>query len=137
MYLYFQRLAIISVFLVSAFVVHKIVLAQESTPSTENKVVPLAKDTPAPFTGLLVPEARFTELLEKEIQADGLAGKLKIQEKLTVDLENIYTKRMGEMAKPLAWYETPEFNRWLGFFIGVGVTAGVVYGGVKMMEAMK
>lgn len=95
------------------------------------------KDNPAPFTGLLVPELRFTKLLEAEITAEKLAGELKIQKDLTDNLEQVYNEKLREAVKPLKWYETPAFNRWLGFGIGIVVTGLAVWGGIEIAKAVR
>lgn len=101
------------------------------------KVVMVEKDNPAPFTGLLVPELRFTKLLEAEITAEKLAGELKIQKDLTDNLEQVYNEKLREAVKPLKWYETPAFNRWLGFGIGIVVTGLAVWGGIEIAKAVR
>lgn len=104
---------------------------------TEEPVVPVLKDAPAPYTGLLVPEGRFTKLLEAEIAAKTLTGELEIQKNLTESLERVYTEKLMEAVKPLKWYETPRFNRWLGFGIGALVTGLAIWGGAELVKAVR
>jgi len=106
-------------------------------PSTEAEpgITPVLKDRKAPYTGLLVPEGRFTELLEAELQLDTTKRKLEVQLRFTDSLEDMYKKKLEEAAAPPEWYETPSFNRWLGFTIGIVVTGLVVWGGVEIVKA--
>jgi hypothetical protein len=98
-------------------------------------VTPQKAGEPAPFTGLLVPEARFTELLEAEIELVKLKKQQKIDEKYMLNLEDMYKKQLTEATKPPKWYETPSANRWFGFTIGIVVTALAVYGGAQLVKA--
>lgn len=100
------------------------------------EVAPLMKGQPAPFSGLLVTEGRFTSLLEMEIEASDLAGQLEIQKRLTSNLEVLYTRKLEAAVEEPAWYEKPSFNRWLGFGIGVAVTVLAVYGASQLKRAM-
>jgi len=103
----------------------------------QDKVVPVAEGTAAPFTGLLVPEARFTKMLEADLAVEDLKGQLKIQQGLTVKLEQVYSARLEEAVKPVAFYQTPEFNRWVGFFLGVAVTGLAIWGGSEIVKAVR
>ncbi len=110
---------------------------REPAENSTKLIKPILKDQLAPFTGLLVPEARFVEMVEAELAVDDLKGKLKIQTNLTTNLESIYVKRMEEMAKPPKWYQTGEFQFWLGFTLGFVATVAATYGAVKIVEATK
>jgi len=100
-------------------------------------VVPVEEGKAAPFTGLLVPEAKFTKMLEADLVVEDLKGQLKIQQGLTVKLEQVYSARLEEAVKPVAFYQTPEFNRWVGFFLGVAVTGLAIWGGSEIVKAVK
>jgi len=113
-----------------------VILVLPLVPVRAQEVVPLMKDQPAPFNGLLVKEGRFTRLLEKETEAADLAGQLEIQKRLTSNLEVLYTRKLEAAVEELAWYEKPSFNRWLGFGIGVAVTVLAVYGASRLSRAM-
>lgn len=104
-----------------------------STP--EPDIVVLKAGDPAPFTGVLVPEVRFTRYLELDMKVQDLEGRLKIQMKLGGDLDLYYTKQMAKLAEPPAWYQGTELNRWVGFFIGVGVTALALWGAHELIGA--
>ena len=106
-------------------------------PALAQDVVPVKEGDPAPFSGLLVKEARFTKMLEAELSVEELSGKLKIQEGLTSKLELIYSTKLEEAVKPLPWYQGPEFNKWLGFFLGVAVTSLAIWGGSELVKAVK
>jgi len=109
--------------------------APEAQPTIrEPQVVVLKAGDPAPFDGFLVPEARFTKYLELDLKVMDLEGQLKIQTKLTADLDLYYNKQMEKLAEPIPWYQGPEFNRWLGFFIGVGVTVLAIYGAHELLQ---
>ena len=108
--------------------------AAEQT-ADEPDIVPVLKLKPAPFTGLLVPEKRFTQLLEAELKLDSTEQKLAAQVRFTDSLETMYKKKLEEAAAGPAWYETPSFNRWLGFTIGIVVTGLVVWGGTEIVKA--
>lgn len=110
---------------------------REPAENSSKLVKPILKDQKAPFSGILVPETRFVELMEAELAVDDVKGKLLIQTNLTTNLEGIYVRRMEEMAKPPLWYQTGEFNFWLGFALGVVITGAATYGAVKIVEATK
>jgi len=103
----------------------------------DEQVVPVDKNKTAPFTGLLVQENRFTELLGAEIDAKQLAGELQIQKNLTTNLEAVYNEKLREAVKPVPWYERPSFNRWLGFGIGVVVTFLAIWGGAELGKSFR
>ena len=103
----------------------------------DQSVVPVEKDQTAPFTGLLVPEARFVKLLEAEQEVPVLKGQLKVQTTLTEKVESLYSDKLVEATKPPSWYQTTEFHRWLGFFLGVTVTCLAVWGGNELVKAVK
>jgi len=101
----------------------------------EGDVVPVLKDKPAPFTGLLVPEARFTQLLEAEIKLSEAEARLKAEQRFSVSLEDMYKSKLAEATKPLAWYESASFHHWLGFTIGAAIATLAIYGGSQMVRA--
>jgi hypothetical protein len=100
-------------------------------------ITPIKKDDPAPFTGLLVPEARYTKFLDAELEAEDLRGKIVIERKEHAAVENILQSSLEKATKPPPWYKTTEFNFWVGFVLGMAATAGAVYAGVKIVEATK
>lgn len=102
----------------------------------EPDVTPVLKATLAPFTGLLVPEQRFTRLLEAELKLESALQKLAAQTKFTESLEEMYKKKLEQAATESEWYETPTFNRWLGFAIGLVVAGLAVWGGVEVVRAL-
>lgn len=103
----------------------------------QDKVVKVTKEKSAPFTGLLVPEERFTLMLEAEIEVEHLKGNLAIQKKLTTSLERVYDEKLREAVKPRPWHEKPSFNRWLGFGIGVVMTVLAIWGGAELGKAFR
>lgn len=103
----------------------------------DQSVVPVEQGQAAPFTGLLVPEGRFTQLLEAELEAQEAKGKLKVQERLTEGLESLYSKKLAQAVEPTPWYKSAEFHRWLGFTLGVAVTCLAVWGGNELVKAVK
>ena len=101
------------------------------------QVVPLEQEAPAPFTGLLVPEKRFTELLRAETRAQELEGQLLIQEKMAQALEAMYLDKLKQATAPVPWYKTPSFNRWLGFGLGMVCTGLATWGAIEFYKAVK
>jgi hypothetical protein len=94
-------------------------------------MVPIMQGESAPFTGMLVMESRFIDYIKLQMRVDELEQRLEIQKRLTVNIENLYASRLQETAQQ-EWYQTPEFNRWLGFGIGVLVTGLAVYGASRL-----
>ena len=90
-------------------------------------VVVLNKGAEAPFKGLLVSEGRFVELLEAEIEARELAVRLKAAERTAMLIEQVYLMKL-EQAAIVHWYDSPSFNRWLGIFLGTGMTSLAIWG---------
>ena len=101
----------------------------------EPRIAPLMKGQCAAFTGLLVPERRYTEFLDAELTAKDLRGKLDIEAKKHDALETMYQDKLKQASEPTPWYKEPSFNRWLGFGIGVAVTALAIYGGSELAKA--
>lgn len=108
--------------------------AQIST-SAGRDIVPLLAGRAAPYSGLLVPEARYVEFVEAEINLEASEQRLAAQIRFTNSLESMYRGRLEDATKPLAWYKAPSFNRWVGFGIGIIVTGVVVWGGVEIVKA--
>lgn len=106
-----------------------------ASEAPEPGVAPLFEGDAAPFTGLLVPEKRFTGLLNAELKLDITERKLVVEQQYSKELDLTYREKLKEATKEQRWYETPSFNRWLGFGIGVVVTVLSIYGGVKIVEA--
>jgi len=98
-------------------------------------VVPAQEGKPAKFTGLLLTEEYFTELLEADLQLDLTKGELRVEKKYSISLETMYKKQLDKALKPTPWYKTPSFNRWLGFSIGVVVTGFAVWGATEIVKA--
>lgn len=110
----------------------------EEAPAAEElqlKIAPLMEGSAAPFSGLLVPEERFTELLQAELERDSYKAKYEAQKKHTIAVEDLYSEKLKEAAKPPPWYETPSFNRWLGVILGVAVTGFTLWGATEMVKA--
>lgn len=89
----------------------------------------------APFTGLLVPEKRFIELLQAEIDRDKLKVQVRLETKFSKDLEMLMTKKLKQATEPEAWHQTASFNRWFGFTLGVVVTGLAIWGGTEVVKA--
>jgi hypothetical protein len=101
----------------------------------EPRIAPLMKGQCADFTGLLVPEKRYTEFLDAEVTARDLRGKLDIEAKKHDALESMYQEKLKQASEPLPWYKEPSFNRWLGLGIGVVVTSLAIWGGSELAKA--
>lgn len=108
-----------------------------TVPAFGDEVVVLKQGETAPFAGLLVKEDRFERFLEAELKVEELKGRLEIQERLGLKIESIYSARLEEAVKPIPWYQSADFNRWLGFFIGVAATGLVIWGGSEIVKAVK
>jgi hypothetical protein len=102
-----------------------------------DNVQAIKKDDPAPFTGLVVKEKRFTELVEAELTATDLRVKLDIQERTSKGIEEVFERRLRQATEPPPWYKTNEFNFWVGFTLGIVVAGAAVYAGVKVVEASR
>ena len=114
-------------------VLERVPLSEDNTPA-ELEIVPIKKGAVAPFSGLLVPEERFVELLQAELRAELLEGKLRIKDKTERALESMYQRHLKRATEPIPWYEKPSFNRWLGFGIGVIFTGLAIYGTVQISK---
>ena len=108
---------------------------EAAKPILEPRIVPLMEGKCAAFTGLLVPEKRYTEFLDSEVTARDLRGKLEIEAKKHDALDSMYREKLKQASEPTPWYEEPSFNRWVGFGIGVAVTALAIYGGSELAKA--
>jgi len=107
------------------------------SPAVAQDHAGIVKDQPAPFSGVLVSEDKFTEYLTLELRVEELEGRLEIQENLVQNVEQVYSKKLEVATRPEKWYETPGFNRAVGFLIGVGLTIGVFFGGAELAKAMR
>ena len=103
----------------------------------EPRIAPLMKGQCATFTGLLVPEKRYTKFLDAELRAADLRGKLEIEAKKHDALETMYQDKLKQASEPLPWYKEPSFNRWLGLGIGVVITSLAIWGGSELAKAGK
>ena len=108
-----------------------------SISSLAGEVTVLEEGKPAPYTGLLVKENRFTELVEAEIEVQELTAMLKAQRQLSSTLEHFYLDKLDEAYKPLKWYQTKEFHRWTGFVLGVAVTTAAIWGGAELIKTTR
>lgn len=97
--------------------------------------IPLIEGEVAPFTGLLVSEDRFYELLQKEVDLEKTQVELRLERELRKKVEEIYTGALAEATKPPPFYETPRFNLGAGFTVGVVVTVGAVWAGTEIVKA--
>ena len=104
-------------------------LGQDVTPIMEGEI--------APCDGLLVKEERFKKMLEAELGAEDFQGRFQIQKNLTASLEAMYIEKLKEATRPMKWYETSSFNRWLGFSIGVILTAAAIWGGTEIVKTTR
>lgn len=95
-------------------------------------VVPLKKGGRAPYRGLLVPEARFVELLEAENKARELAARLAAAERTAELVEQVYLTKL-EQAAIVHWYDSPSLNRWFGIVIGAAI-AGAAWGTAEVIK---
>ena len=87
-------------------------------------IVPLLEGAQAPFMGLLVPEARYDEFIQAEIDVYELTARLKAAERVSALLEGVYLTKLKEAATT-HWYDSPSLNRWLGISLGAFVVVSV------------
>jgi hypothetical protein len=138
--------SVVIAFLIAFFISGPVVLADPPAPGVAGDtgaetmspeavtadVTPLLKGKPAPHSGLLVLEGRFTKMLEAELTAKSIGGTLEIERKLRDDLESLYTRKLEEATKPEPWYK----SGWIYFGLGVLVTVGALYGGAQLVKAI-
>lgn len=111
-------------------------LAMPARALAGEEVTPIAKEQPAPFTGLLVPEPRMIDLLQAEIDAEQRAAELAIERDYSKSLDSMYKEKLAEATKPPAFFDRPDVRFWGGFILG-GVAVGfAVYGGAKLVQAI-
>ena len=113
-----------------------IILALVAADPPDQVVVPLQKDKPAPFAGLLVPEGRFVELLEAEQAKRELEVRLKAAERTSSAIEQVYRSRL-QNAAVVPWYDSPSFNRWLGIFLGGAIAGVAVWAAVEVQATTR
>lgn len=107
------------------------------SPAVAQDHAGVLKDQPAPFSGVVVSEQKFTEYLTLELKVEELEGRLEIQENLVQNVEQVYSKKLETATRPERWYEGAGFNLVLGFLIGFGVTVGIFYGGAELAKAVR
>ncbi len=95
------------------------------------------KDQPAPFSGVVVKEGRFTEYLTLELKVEELEGRLEIQQNLVLNVEQVYSKKLEMATRPEKWYESSGFSLVMGFLVGVSVTVAIFYGGAELAKSMR
>ena len=98
----------------------------------EPPVSPLDTGDRAEFPGLLVPVIRMGYLLQAEIDADALKMKLAAKDEVCRQIQKIYVAKLITATAPPVWYESPSFNRWLGFGLGVVATSAAVWGAMQV-----
>lgn len=106
-------------------------------PAVAQDIVPVEEGKLVPYTGMLVPEDRFIELLEAEIELEGLKRKYEVEKRFNEAMETMYKKKLEEAVSPPDWYETPTANRWFGFILGIAATGLAVWGGTEMVKAIR
>ena len=105
----------------------------------EPDVVPMSAGQQAPWSGLLVREARFSTMLKLQLDVEELRAKLQIREQLFDSsvkvLQDQLSKAQADLnrgAQPEPWYK----SRWLvwcvGLAVGMGVAIGAFYGAAQL-----
>lgn len=107
------------------------------SPAVAQDHAGVLKDQPAPFSGVVVSEQKFSEYLDLELKVEELEGRLEIQENLVQNVEQVYSKKLETATRPERWYESSGFNAVLGFLVGVGVTVAIFYGGAELAKSMR
>jgi hypothetical protein len=108
-----------------------------SSQPTVSKVVPLMKGKPAPFSGLLVPEKRFTQDLYRKVEVNECKHKLKLRDNTHADQTqvwkgalNLCQQDLNKRAQPTPWYKSVKF--WLPVGLIVGLAGGIfIYHGAS------
>lgn len=126
-----------AVALASAFALALPGAALAEEPEEGKEVIALEAGRVAPFSGLLVPELRFIELLEAEVKVDSARAKAEAAIQYATEIERIYKDRLRESAAPQPWYKSPEYNLIIGFGLGLIVVSAAVYGGVQLASASR
>lgn len=110
------------------------VLALVAAEPPDPQVVPLTRNYRAPFTGLLVPEARFIELLEAERWAKELEVRIDAVEQSAGAIEAVYRSKLKDVVA-VPWYDSPSLNRWVGVILGAAVVGGAFWLAVEIQAA--
>lgn len=103
--------------------------------SESDLVIPLVEGKEAPFTGLLVPESRFVELLKAENEVQELRAKLAVANRTSRLVEKVYMLRLKQAITPVPWYGDPTLNRWLGFGFGIAAASVAFRGAIEITAA--
>lgn len=96
---------------------------------------PVMEGKPAPFSGILVREARFVKLLNDELKVPALEGRVLIEQRFGASIEEIWKSRLVEAVKPEPWWRSPYFHLFIGIVVGGLLTAAAIFGGAKIVEA--
>lgn len=89
----------------------------------------------AAFDGVLVPESKMRELALEHAEVEALRAKLAAQDALRGSIVKACESAV-EQAAARPFYDDPDANRWFGFFVGVGVGVGAMYGGAVLTGAL-
>ena len=116
-----------------------VLLAPLPLMAEEPDVVPMAQGQPAPWSGLLVREGRFSAMLKLQLDVEELRVKLQVRERLfdssVKALQDQLAKAQADLnqrAQPEPWYK----SRWLvwcvGLVVGMAVAVGAFYGAAQL-----
>jgi len=111
--------------------------ASQPSQAVPVKVVPILKGSTAPFSGLLVPEARFVEDLHRKVDNDELKYKLKLRTSHHEEDAKVWQtglkacqQDLNKRAEPTPWYKSVQF--WLPVGLIVGLAGGIaIYHGAS------
>lgn len=113
---------------------------EESGPAPE--VVDLEEGLPAPFSGLLLTEARFLVYAGQQVRITELEGRLEIRERLlreTADELAEVRARIGEETEAAREAAEPGFwsrnSFWFGAVVGLVATGALVWGAVEVLRS--
>lgn len=121
-----------TIIVLCAFV--QLTLAPRVAFAQEPDIVPVKEGSQAPFTGLLIPEGRYVELLAAEVEHGKLVIELRLEKQYSLRLEPFLLGKVQEAGKQ-EWWDSISLNRWFGFTLGVIVTGLAIWGGIEVVKA--
>jgi hypothetical protein len=96
---------------------------------------PILKGDPALFTGLLIGEKRFTELLAAETNAEDYKKRLEEKTNELARIDSEYSRKLEKATKPPPFLDDPDNRFWMGVGVGILAAALSTYGTVELLKA--
>lgn len=106
----------------------------EPTTPEQHPIVPLLQGEVAPWSGLLLDEATFTEYLTLDLKVRELEGVVQIRTELAEQQRTIFEEAIHEAAQPdeESWWDRYGFT--VGIVVGVVTGVGLMFGGMALLE---